>query len=432
MKSKLQIGMFGFGTVGQGVYTLLDENRCHIEWRLGKQVVFSKIAGAHPNKDRGIRFSKLLFSSDTQSILEDKTIDVVIELTGNPFLAADIIEKCLKRGTPVITANKALLALKGPEYYRLADQVNTPFGYEAAVCSGTPAIHWIANGYSGDMVMSVIGILNSTTNRILDDMEKQGLSLENALSDAQQAGFAEPDSSLDIDGLDTAHKLTILIHHALDSTFKFNKIPINGISEICQTDLHLASTLDYKIKLIGFAEMSKKGVSAWVNPVFIANSHPLANVNNLENGVQIDSVYGGPALIRGIGAGEKSAAAGVVGDLVNLVSKPGYKVLYPEQPLCKTSKHPYRESCQKRSSSFRFMMRIEVPSGSYHRDKLAILSKQNGINLEELSNNSFNPPSNLIYLISNRCTLPQIRSLQTTILKTSNHISSCDFFVILD
>lgn len=320
MAKNINIGLFGFGTVGRGVYDLIERNRSDLEKKLGKQISIAKVAVAHPEIDRGSEFSQDLFTDDYLSIVNHDSVNFLIELTGNPSAAAEILENGFANGKPVVTANKELLAHDGPKFYRLAKNSGVPFGFEAAVCSGTPVINWLTKGYSGDQVTSITGILNSTSNYILSEMEK-GVSSQQALHEAQQAGYAEPDASKDIQGLDTAHKLAILIHNVLDESFSFSDLKIEGIDQLTSEDIQASIRQNQKIRLIGHASRSHTGIDAWVRPVPLPHLHPLADVDGLENSVLIECRYGGTSSIKGIGAGAHSAASGVISDLVNLLAR---------------------------------------------------------------------------------------------------------------
>lgn len=320
MAANINIGLFGFGTVGKGVYELIERDRPELEKKIGKQVSIAKVAVARPELDRGPGFSRDLFTDDCLSIVNDETVNLLIELTGNSSVAAKIIGNGFANGKSVITASKELLAHEGPELYEMAKRHKVSFGFEAAVCSGTPVIQWLTKGYAGDQVTTITGILNSTSNYILCEMEK-GISFQQVLNEAQQAGYAEPDAGKDVQGLDTAHKLTILIHNVLDESFNFKDLKIRGIDQLKPEDVQASARQNQKIRLIGHASKSNAGIDAWVRPVQLPMSHPLADVEGLENSVLIESSYGGTSSIKGIGAGAQSAASGVISDMINLLSK---------------------------------------------------------------------------------------------------------------
>jgi len=327
----LNIGLFGLGTVGTGVLELLQENQAVLEQRTGVRLRVTKAVVYNLNKPREVSLEGIEVSDDPSFILDDPTIDIVLELIGGTDLAKTIVLKTLDQGKILVTANKALLAEEGPEVFRYAAEHKSTFGFEAAVAGSIPVIRALREGLAGDQIKEMSGIINGTGNYILTSMTKKGETFDQALAKAQELGFAEADPTFDVEGIDTAHKLTLLMDIAFGGLFDFRSVYTEGITKIEPIDIEIAGDFGYEIKLLGKAKAGDKGIEGRVHPTLVPKSQMLASVDGAFNAVQIDGNYSGPIVLSGQGAGAKPTASAVVADLVEHVRNS--LVEHPTVPL---------------------------------------------------------------------------------------------------
>lgn len=316
MKDSIHVGIFGLGNVGIGVVRLLHKNRSIIEKRVGKPVRIVKAVVSDPSKDRGMNLSEIRISKNPGDILDDPGIDIVLELVGGLDAAEHIILEALKKGKSVITANKALLAEKGRVIFPAAHDAAGCFGFESSVGTAIPIIRALKEGFAGDDIRNISGIINGTSNYILTQMVLGGLDFVTALKQAQDQGLAEPDPTLDIQGTDAAHKLIILMNIAFNGLFDFPELYTEGISGITAADIHYTDQLGYIIKHLGKAMKTAKGIEAHVHPVLVKKDHLLASVNGAYNAISVSGEFMGPSILYGLGAGPGPSAVGVIGDLI--------------------------------------------------------------------------------------------------------------------
>lgn len=316
MQECLRVGIFGLGTVGTGVVELMQQNQELIAKRVGKPVQITKIVVANPHKPRKVDVSAFELSADPASILHDPQIDIVVELMGGLGLAETVILEALQSGKSVVTANKALLAEKARSIFPVAYRASGYFGFEASVGAGIPIIRALREGFSGDEIQEISGILNGTANYILTQMTQTGLGFDEALQQAQNLGYAEPDPRFDIEGIDTAHKLLLLMNLAFNGIFEFHDLYKEGITCITATDIRYAQELGYTIKLVGQARRTPQGIEGRVHPVLLPNAHTLAGVQGAFNAISVIGNFVGPCMLHGLGAGAHPTAAGVVADII--------------------------------------------------------------------------------------------------------------------
>ncbi len=316
MKSYINVGMFGMGHVGTALFRLLKENRSLIDNRIGMPIRISKVVVSDLSKNRGVDVSGLNMGTDPDLILEDPEIDVVVELIGGVTLAESIIRRALDKGKSVVTANKALLAEKGAVIFPAAYRNQGYFGFEASVGAAIPIIRTFREGYAGDEILAFSAILNGTSNYILTHMTENGTEFDEALGQAREKGLAEADPTLDIEGIDAAHKLTILLNLAFGGRFDFSSLYMEGISKITAADISFTKQLGYRIKHLGIARKSEYGVEARVHPVLLPQQHILSSVNGSFNAVSLTCKYSGSSLLYGHGAGPDPSASGVAADLI--------------------------------------------------------------------------------------------------------------------
>lgn len=314
---KICVGLIGHGTVGSGVARVLLENSDIIAKRVGCKIVLKTVLEKNPEQARA-KLPKEVNLTDNQSdIFDDNEIQIVIELIGGIEPAKSLIIKALEKGKSVVTANKELIARHGSEIYSVADGKSLDFYFEASVGGGIPIIRPLKESLAANNILNIMGILNGTTNYILTRME-EGLDFDTALSQAQEAGFAEKDPGADIEGRDTASKTAILSSIAFNSNVNIENVYTEGISKITQDDIQYAKELGYGIKLIAVAKPSGDKIDVRVHPTMISLKHPLSNVKENYNAVFIEGDAVGQLMFFGQGAGSMPTASAVVGDIIEI------------------------------------------------------------------------------------------------------------------
>jgi homoserine dehydrogenase len=312
------IGIIGLGTVGTGTYRILTENCSLIKQKTGLDIEVIKVAEIDPRKIKGTPVPKSVLTKDAHRLTEDKNVHIVVELIGGIHPAYEFISGALEKGKWVVTANKALLAEKGNDLFKIAERNSREIGFEASVCGGIPVIRAIRDGLVGNKISYMLGILNGTCNYILTRMTDEEISFEKALRDAQKLGFAEKDPTFDIEGIDAAHKLCILTRLAFSYPIGMKDIVIGGISKIEPIDIVFAREFGYKIKLLAMAKEVNGSIEARVEPAMIPITHPMSSVNGVFNAVYVIGDRTGPSLYYGKGAGGDPTGSAVVSDIVDM------------------------------------------------------------------------------------------------------------------
>ena len=329
MKKTINVGLIGFGNVGRGVYELLHKNGVEIERRTGFRPVIKKIGVKSMNKKRPLAMGKGIFTSNIDEILNDDEIQVVVELIGGYSPAKKIILKALRNGKHVVTANKALLARSGMELFEEANRNGASIYLEGAVGGAIPIVLPMGLSLSANKIQSIYGILNGTCNYILTKMTEEGIDYADALKQAQEKGFAERNPRLDVEGIDTMHKIAILSSIAFGTRVEESDVYVEGITGITQQDLRYAAEQGYVIKLLAIAKEGKDGLEIRVHPTMIPKTHPIAAVRNEFNGITINGNFSGELTFQGRGAGGNPTASAVVSDIINvahdIASKPSYE-----------------------------------------------------------------------------------------------------------
>lgn len=315
--NEVGIGLLGFGTVGAGVVEGLLRNGDLIAARRGFKPVLRRIADIDLERDRGVAVDRALLTTDAEAVVRDPNTDIVVELIGGCGIARKLVLSALEAGKPVVTANKALLADHGREIYEIAVRNKTEIFFEAAVGGGIPVIKALREGLCANRIASIYGILNGTCNYILTRMEQEGLPFDEVLKAAQAAGYAEADPSLDIDGLDTAHKAVILASLAHGFPLTMGDVAVEGIRGLAAEDIRYAHELGYRIKLLAVIKTTGEGVEARVQPALVPLAHPLAAVSGVFNAVLIRGDLVGDTLYLGRGAGREATASAVLGDIAD-------------------------------------------------------------------------------------------------------------------
>ncbi|MEK6726130.1 MAG: homoserine dehydrogenase [Deltaproteobacteria bacterium] len=315
---KINVGIVGFGTVGTGTAKILIGNSLLIEERIGVPIVVKKIADHHPEKEREISVDPAILTKDANEILNDPEIDIVVELIGGYGYAKEFILKAIDKGKHVVTANKALLAVHGDEIFRAAYRKGVDIGFEASVGGGIPIIRALKEGLVANRIESIYGIVNGTTNYILTKMTAEGKKFGDVLKKAQEKGYAEADPTFDVEGVDAAHKLAVLISLAYGVRIRFEDIYTEGISKITPLDIEFAREFGYRIKLLAITKDDKGKIEARVHPTMLKESAMLANVDGVFNAIYVTGDAVGSTMFYGRGAGMMPTGSAVVSDIADI------------------------------------------------------------------------------------------------------------------
>ena len=316
-KSEVNVGLLGWGTVGKSVSKILLSQHQNILKKSGINLNLTRIAKrTMPVEGEGLDLPNNCLTTDPSEVVNGSGIDVVVELIGGVDTAFDLVTQAMENGKHVVTANKALLAERGAELFQLANQKGVFLGFEASTAGGIPIIKALRESFSGNQIQSMHGIINGTCNYILTQMHEQMTSFDVALASAQEKGYAEADPTLDIEGIDAAHKLSILSSLAYSTYLPFDKIYVEGITKITDKEIQYAREFGYVIKLLAIAKMTDSGIEARVHPALIPERSILANVSGAFNGVYLVGDAVGPTLFYGQGAGGMPTASAVVADII--------------------------------------------------------------------------------------------------------------------
>ncbi len=318
MELVVKVGLIGFGTVGSGVVKILHNNADIITRRVGRKVVLAKIADLDVTTDRGVLVSSGILTTNVNDILDDPQIDIVVELIGGHEPAKRFILQALSSKKGVVTANKALLADHGEEVFEAAFKAQADLGFEASVGGGIPIIRSLTEGLAGNRLTSITGIMNGTSNYILSRMTHEGRDFSDILKEATREGYAEADPSLDIDGVDAAHKLVIMVNLAYGTPVPMSAVHTEGISKISTVDIAFARELGFTIKLLGIAKCQEQVIEARVHPTLVPAESPIAQVNGVYNAIHLVGDAVGDIVLYGQGAGSLPTASAVVGDIIDL------------------------------------------------------------------------------------------------------------------
>jgi homoserine dehydrogenase len=314
----IRVGLLGLGVVGGGTFKVLARNAEEIARRAGRHIVVTKVSARDLVKAKSCVGDAAQVVADPFEIVRDPSIDIVVELIGGDGLARELVLEAIAHGKHVVTANKALLAKHGNEIFALASEKGVMVMFEAAVAGGIPIIKAIREGLTANQIEWVAGIINGTTNFILSEMRARGLPFADVLAEAQKLGYAEADPTFDVEGVDAAHKLTLLSAIAFGVPVQFDKAYIEGISSLSQIDISYAEELGYRIKLLGVTKARPDGIELRVHPTLIPTKRLLANVEGAMNAVLVQGDAVGATLYYGKGAGEEPTASAVVADLVDV------------------------------------------------------------------------------------------------------------------
>ena len=315
---KINVGIIGLGTVGSGVVKALRERSRLLEEKAGLRLSIKKICVQHSGRKRDVSLPKGILTADVRQILRDPDIQIVVELIGGIHPAKEYVMEALRRGKDVVTANKALLAEAGTEIFRLAERKKRRVQFEASVGGGIPIIKSLREGLVANRIHAIFGIINGTSNFILTRMTETGCTFKEALTEAQKKGYAERNPSLDIDGIDSAHKLAILTLLGFGKEIPLERISIEGIRQISPQDIQYADELGYHIKLLAIAKQTSRGLEVRVHPTLIPRGHPLAAVREAYNAITVQGDLVGETFFYGKGAGKFPTSSAVLSDILDL------------------------------------------------------------------------------------------------------------------
>jgi len=326
----VNVGLLGLGTVGGGTFNVLRRNAEEIARRAGRGIEIGVAAAREYDPARLPGIDSIKVSDDAFSVVEDPAVDIIVELIGGYSPARELVLKAIDNGKHVVTANKALIALHGNEIFAAAQRKGVMVAFEAAVAGGIPIIKAIREGLAGNQIEWIAGIINGTGNFILTEMRDKGRDFDDVLKEAQALGYAEADPTFDVEGIDAAHKLTILASIAFGVPLQFDKVYTEGIGKITREDVAFAGELGYRIKHLGITRRTDAGIELRVHPTLIPERRLIANVDGVMNAVLVNADAVGPTLYYGAGAGAEPTASAVVADIVDVVrtltADPGNRV----------------------------------------------------------------------------------------------------------
>lgn len=315
---ELRVGLLGIGTVGGGTYTVLTRNQSEIARRIGGHIRIVQVADRNLDLAKQVTGGQVAVTDDAFAVVNNPEVNVVVELIGGYTIAKELVLKAIANGKHVVTANKALLAVHGNEIFKAAADKGVIVAFEAAVAGGIPIIKSLREGLSANKIEWVAGIINGTTNFILTEMRDKGLAFADVLKEAQRLGYAEADPTFDVEGIDAAHKLTIMASIAFGTPMQFEQAFTEGITKLTTQDIQYAEELGYRVKLLGISKKTEAGVELRVHPTLIPEKRLIANVDGAMNAVVVKGDAVGPTLYYGAGAGAEPTASAVVADLVDI------------------------------------------------------------------------------------------------------------------
>jgi homoserine dehydrogenase len=411
----MKVGVLGLGTVGGGVVNVLRKNADSIERRTGESIQVVLAGVRNINQDRICDTSDIELTEDPFAVVNHPDIDVVLELIGGTELAKDLVETAINNGKHVITANKALIAKHGNELIQLANDNKVRLLFEASVAGGIPIIKALEQGLSANKIESLAGIINGTGNFILSEMKEKGRDFADVLAEAQALGYAEADPTFDVEGIDAAHKLSILAAIAFGTELQFDKVYTKGISEVTAEDIRYATELGYTIKHLGIAKRAGDAIEMRVHPTLISNNQLLANVNGVMNAVLVKGDALGTSLYYGAGAGDEATASAVIADLIDIINN-------------QTSNHILGWKSQEKPNVLdadliesEFYMRLLVSDKRGVLAEITQIFSQNNVSIESLVQKQVDGDNNAhIAVITNKILTRDIQAVKLA-------IEACEF-----
>ena len=397
---QVKVALLGFGTVGQGTFELLVKNCDLIANRTGVSIQVSKIFVRNAEKYSHITLPEgTQFTNDVDSIFEDPSIQIIVEVMGGITFARDCVEKALKAKKSVVTANKDLLAEAGPYLLDLAGKNGVDLRYEASVLGGIPIIRTLYESLGGNKITEIVGILNGTTNFILSNMTEKGAGYAEVLAEAQALGYAEADPTADVEGLDAARKLAILSSIAFNRRIFFEDVSVEGITKIDATDIAFGKEFGYTIKLLGIAKETKKGLSLNVHPSFISSNHPLASVRGSYNALYVKGNGIDGAMFYGRGAGSLPTGSSVVSDIMEIAKNIQTNHLGQLKPFYFSEKNLYASG--KIESSY--YIRILIDNSTGVLAKVASKLAEQRISVQAVTQRNESETTSTLAIVTSSC-----------------------------
>nr|WP_041720278.1 homoserine dehydrogenase [Alkaliphilus metalliredigens] len=396
---KIKIALLGMGTVGTGVWQIVHENKEEILRSCGYEIEVSKILVRDLEKKRNADIPQSLLTTNYEEIVNDKEIEIVVELMGGIEPAKGYIMKAIENKKHVVTANKALIASHGDEIIEKAKEKKVIIQYEASVGGGIPVLQAIKEGLSGNKIQEVMGIVNGTTNYILTKMTKEKVDFETVLKEAQDKGYAEADPTADIEGYDAAHKLTILASLSFGSNVNFDSVYREGITKITPLDIEYADELGYAIKLLAIGKEKDNEMELRVHPTFIPLSHPLAAVGDAFNAVFLKGNAVGELMFYGKGAGDLPTGSAVVGDMISIIKN---KCNLADESLKTVDKKPNKSVKPMSEINCEYYIRVMVKDRPAVLGKIASLIGDSGVSLSTVIQKGEGDPSVSLVFITHR------------------------------
>jgi homoserine dehydrogenase len=370
----IQVGLMGMGTVGSGTFNVLQRNQSEIQRRAGRGIEISMVADLDVAKAQAMAGANVKVVSDARQIIANPEIDIVVELIGGYGIAKTLVLEAIAAGKHVVTANKALLAVHGTEIFAAAHAKGVMVAFEAAVAGGIPIIKALREGLTANSIQWVAGIINGTTNFILSEMRDKGLDFDVVLQEAQRLGYAEADPTFDIEGVDAAHKATLMSAIAFGIPVQFDKAYVEGITKLGAADIKYAEQLGYRIKLLGITKRTATGIELRVHPSLVPTQRLIANVEGAMNAVMVQGDAVGTTLYYGKGAGSEPTASAVIADLVDITR------LHTADPL---NRVPHLAFQPDAMSAAKILPMADVVTSYYLRlrvaDEAGVLAKLTGL-----------------------------------------------------
>lgn len=379
-KHTVKVGLMGLGTVGTGVVRIIEGHRQDLQKKTGSRIVIEKILVREKDKERAVSVPRHLLTESPREIVHNPDIDIVIEVIGGIETARSYIKEALLNGKSVVTANKDLIALHGAELLQIAQEKHCDLFYEASVAGGIPIIRTLVEGLASDRITKIVGIVNGTTNYILSKMSREEADYSDALSEAQQLGYAEADPTADVEGMDAARKMAILSTLGFHMNVSLDDVEVTGISHVTPEDIDYAKQLGYEMKLVGIAAEDDGLIEVSVQPTMIPIEHPLASVSGVFNAVYVYGEAVGETMFYGPGAGELPTATAVVSDLITVVKNRQSGVNGRGIP------QPYRTKKVKTAEeiSSKFFLRLHVADRAGVLAKITQLFAECDVSLEKV------------------------------------------------
>ncbi|MEM9578305.1 MAG: homoserine dehydrogenase [Pseudomonadota bacterium] len=399
MSQPLRLGIAGLGTVGIGVVRIIRKHAALLEARTGRPITIAAVSARDRNKDRGISLTPYAWEDDPVALAKRADVDVFVELVGgDEGPAKDAVEAALSAGKDVVTANKALLAIHGQALAEAAETAGRNLRYEAAVAGGIPVIKSLTEGLAGNDVTRVMGVMNGSCNYILTRMEDAGLSYEDVFAEADGLGYLEADPQLDVGGIDAAHKLAILASLAFGTKVDFGGITLEGIDRVSIDDIRAAADMGYKIKLLGVAQQSARGLEQRMQPCLVPHTSPLGQLDGGTNMVVLEGDSVGQIVLRGAGAGEGPTASAVMSDVCDLARG-------VQGPVFGQPAHTLKTTTPARSTvpaSYYLRMSLEDKPGALA--KVATVLGEAGISIDRMRQYGHDEPAAPVLIVTHKTT----------------------------